>query len=42
MGIKCLRMWFEFQAASLALHYFPVLNAMVDDKMENVIYKVNI
>ena len=31
-----------FQAASLALHQFPVLNASVDDKCENITYKVSV
>lgn len=30
------------KAASLALTYFPVLNASVDDKCENITYKVRI
>lgn len=31
---------FCLQAASMALHYFPILNSSVDEKCENITYKV--
>ena len=34
-------MYFHLKAASLALQSFPVLNASVDEKLENITYKVS-
>lgn len=38
-GIKLSYMPFIIKAASMALHHYPVLNASVDEKCENLIYK---
>lgn len=40
-GVKLSYMPFFIKAASLALLEFPSLNAAVDDKLENVIYKAS-
>ena len=34
-------MFVPLKAASLALQSFPVLNASVDEKLENITYKVS-
>lgn len=38
-GIKISYMPFLIKACSMALHSYPILNAYVDEKCENIIYK---
>ncbi|XP_014670434.1 PREDICTED: lipoamide acyltransferase component of branched-chain alpha-keto acid dehydrogenase complex, mitochondrial-like [Priapulus caudatus] len=40
-GIKFTYMPFLIKAASMALHHYPILNAIMDDKQENIIYKAS-
>lgn len=39
-GIKMSYLPFFIKACSIALHSYPVINAHVDEKCENIIYKV--
>ena len=39
-GVRLSFMPFFIKAASIALSYYPIINASVDDKCENITYKV--
>lgn len=41
-GIKVTYMPIIIKATSLALLQYPILNSSMDEKMENIIYKVHI
>jgi 2-oxoisovalerate dehydrogenase E2 component (dihydrolipoyl transacylase) len=41
-GVKFSYMPFFLKAASLALHYFPIINSSIDEAVENITLKVSL